>query len=159
MAFINQPRGGMREDAARQKAFTAIPTTIRGFAASCSNHLSRHGNGRYRAQVFDHFRDAETRSAVQVAGPAAVLLLDGIFLHRPELHRYWDLSVWLEVDVVVSVPRGAARGEGYGSADATVESNRRYVEGQRLYRDEAQPERLATIVIDNNDLAEPIIIR
>jgi uridine kinase len=98
-------------------------------------------------------------SAVQVAQPAAVLLLDGIFLHRPELHRYWDLSVWLEVDVEVSVPRGAARGEGYGSADPTAESNRRYVEGQRIYRDEAQPARLATIVIDNNNLAEPMIIR
>jgi uridine kinase len=67
--------------------------------------LASHGNVRSRAQVFDHIRDAETMTALLVAEPAAVLLLDGIFLHRPELRRYWDLSVWLKVNI--AVPRAA----------------------------------------------------
>lgn len=39
----------------------------------------------------------------------AVLIVDGIFLHRDELTDAWDLSIWLEVAFTVSIPRGASR--------------------------------------------------
>jgi uridine kinase len=84
-----------------------------------------------------------------------VLIFDGIFLHRAELRDYWDLSVFLHVPFEISIPRGASR--GYGDPDPAAPSNRRYVEGQRLYLDRCQPERLATILIDNSVLAEPEI--
>jgi uridine kinase len=35
--------------------------------------------------------------------------------------------------------------------------NRRYVEGQRLYLRECNPEAIASIVVDNSDLARPVI--
>ena len=43
------------------------------------------------------------------AGPDALLVVDGIFLHRPELADLWDASVWVDVPFEVSVPRGNAR--------------------------------------------------
>jgi hypothetical protein len=55
----------------------------------------------------------------------------------------------------ISIPRGASR--GYGDPDPSAPSNRRYVEGQRLYLERCHPERHATIVIDNSVLAEPEI--
>jgi uridine kinase len=35
--------------------------------------------------------------------------------------------------------------------------NRRYVEGQRLYLRECNPQAIASIVVDNSDLARPVI--
>lgn len=86
-----------------------------------------------------------------------ILLLDGLFLHRPERRSFWDDSIFLKVDFVISVPRGAARGPGFGSADPYAESNRRYVQGNRLYFAEASPEDRAGIVVNNNDLHAPYI--
>jgi uridine kinase len=77
------------------------------------------------------------------------------FLHRDELVGLWDFSIWLEVPFGVSVPRGAARGYGFGSPDPEAPSNRRYVEGQRLYIESCDPRSRATIVVDNSDLARP----
>jgi uridine kinase len=93
------------------------------------------------------------------AGPHAVLLVDGIFLHRPELADLWDASVWVEVPFEVSVPRGNARfGEvGAPEADPASAVNARYVGGQRLYLDEVDPASRATWVLDNTDLAGPVL--
>jgi uridine kinase len=44
---------------------------------------------------------------------------------------------------------------GGGSPDVEAESNRRYVEGQKLYLAECDPQSLATFVVDNNDFQNP----
>ena len=54
---------------------------------------------------------------------------------------------------------GAARGPGFGSPDPHADSNRRYVEGQRLYFREAGPHRHAGVVVDQNDLGAPFVER
>lgn len=38
-----------------------------------------------------------------------VLLVDGIFPHRPELHELWDASIWVQVPFAVSGPHGNER--------------------------------------------------
>ncbi len=69
--------------------------------------LSPGGSGRYVAKHFDHRLDAAVACDVRQASPTAALIIDGIFLHRPELRAYWDLSIFLKVDFAISVPRGA----------------------------------------------------
>ncbi len=93
------------------------------------------------------------------AGPDAVLLVDGIFLHRPELADLWDASIFVDVPFEVSVPRGNARfGEVGGlEADPASAANARPVGGQRLYLDEVGPASRATWVLDNTDLAAPVL--
>ena len=88
-----------------------------------------------------------------------MLLLDGIFLHRPELADLWDASVWVDVPFEVSVPRGNARfGELTAEqADPASAVNARYVGGQRLYLAEVDPATRATWVLDNTDLGAPVL--
>jgi uridine kinase len=83
----------------------------------------------------------------------AVLIVDGIFLHRPELRDLWDWSVWLEVPWDVAYARMALRDGSDPDPDAP--SNARYREGQELYLDEADPKAAASVIIDNADLAHP----
>jgi len=122
------------------------------------NPLSPGGSGRYRTAIYDVATETPIVIPEKRAQPGAVLLLDGIFLHRPELRGYWDVSVWLEVPFEVSVPRGAQRGAGFGSPDPHAESNRRYVEGQKLYLLECDPKTHATFVVNNDDLAAPYFV-
>jgi uridine kinase len=86
-----------------------------------------------------------------------VLVVGGIFLHRPELRECWSWSVWLEVERATSLERCVDR-DGRGSPDPAEPSNRRYVAGQELYVREAAPREHATRVIDNN-LSAPILVR
>ncbi len=108
--------------------------------------------------------DVEADSAVDVvpepaAGADALLLLDGIFLHRPELADLWDASIWVDVPFEVSVPRGNARfgAAGAEALDPASEVNARYVGGQRIYLAEVGPARRATWVLDNTDLDAPLL--
>lgn len=125
--------------------------------AALLDPLSPGGSGHYRAAVFDHRSDRPVHSPAQAAAPGAILLFDGIFLHRPELRAYWDYSIFLDVAFAVSIPRGAQRGEG--SADPEATSNQRYVRGQELYLRSSEPRRLAAIVINNDDLLAPYIVK
>lgn len=120
--------------------------------------LSPSGSGQYRTAVFDHVQDSPIAAKLEQALSGSVLVLDGIFLHRPELREFWDLSVFLHVKFEVSIPRGAARGPGFGSPDPLAESNHRYIEGQLRYLRECAPQTLATISIDNTNLFAPRII-
>lgn len=121
--------------------------------------LGPGGSRAYRTVAFDHLTDRPVADKAHLAAPNAILVLDGIFLHRPELRDGWDLSIFLSVPFEVSIPRGAARGPGFGSPDPSAESNRRYVDGQRLYLDQAAPRDRADIVIDNTDLAAPKVVK
>ncbi|CAN7638585.1 uridine kinase [Bradyrhizobium sp. LjRoot220] len=119
--------------------------------------LSQGGSGRYAAKRFDLDNDRPFDLVMQQAEPASALIIDGIFLHRSGLRSYWDLSIFLKVDFEISVPRGAQRGPSSDVADAA--SNQRYVDGQKRYLGECDPERRADIVIGYNDLRGPIILK
>lgn len=118
--------------------------------------LSPGGSGHYRVAVFDHRSDSPVHMPTQMAAPGDVLLLDGIFLHRPELRAYWDYSIFLDVRFAVSIPRGAQRDDS--SPDPGAASNQRYVRGQELYLRSSEPKRFATVTINNDDLLAPYIV-
>ena len=121
--------------------------------------LSPGGCGRYATKRFDLDNDRPFDLEALQASPAAALIVDGIFLHRPELRSYWDLSIFLKVDFEVSLPRGAQRGPTFDATDAASPSNQRYVGGQKRYLSECDPEGRADIVIGYHDLREPKILK
>jgi uridine kinase len=116
------------------------------------------GHGRHRAHVFDARTDTVNLAEQQHAASGTLLVVDGIFLHHPELRGYWTWSLWLEVDRAATLRRCVAR-DGSGSPDPADAANRRYVEGQQLYVRDAAPQQQATHVVDNNDLTRPVLLR
>ena len=119
--------------------------------------LGPGGSRVYCPVIFDHSTNSPVPMRWSVADHGAVLVFDGIFLHRPELRDAWDFSIFLDAPFEVTIPRGAGRGPGWGSADVHAPSNRRYIEGQRLYLRKNQPQGRATIVIDYSDITKPIV--
>jgi uridine kinase len=107
----------------------------------------------FQLAAFDVARDTPVESAWTTAPRDAVLIVDGIFLHRPELRGLWNWSVWLDVPVDVAFRRLALR-DG-SDPDPGAPSNARYLDGQELYLKDAQPRSEAAAIVDNTDLAHP----
>lgn len=89
----------------------------------------------------------------------ALLLVDGIFLHRDELASEWDASVWVEVPFSVSVPRGRRRDapDRPDLDDPEHPEQQRYVGGQRLYLEEVDVLARCQWMVDNADLRAPVL--
>jgi uridine kinase len=132
------------------------------YAAFCRlllDPLGPVGSRMYIAKHFDHRTDQPIAPRPQQAPSAAALIVDGIFLHRPELRAYWDLSIFLQVDFAVSRQRNATREGTPEALDPDTPANRRYGCGQQRYLSECAPAQNADIVIDYNDLRAPRILK
>ena len=75
---------------------------------------------------------------------------------------HWDFSVFVDADFDISMPRAIVRDVEHSGvqvdADLTREKyNQRYVPGQLIYLQEAQPKSLANIIFNNNDFEHPRI--
>lgn len=119
--------------------------------------LGPGGTGRFRRAIFDVDADRAVGAPEERATPGAILLLDGIFLHRPELQGAWDLSVFLRVEWTRSHRRRDATGTPM-PLDPEAPATRRYLGGQRLYFRECAPWECASIVVDNDDLDAPFVV-
>ena len=76
---------------------------------------------------------------VEDAPEDAVLVLDGLFLHRSELRTRWDFSILLDVPPAVAAQRLLRRdGEP---------PRRRHVGARELYLADADPARYASLVL------------
>jgi uridine kinase len=114
-----------------------------------------------RTNIFDHRCDSE-RPLEALAVPAgAVLIVDGVFLLRPELRELWTLSVYLRVSPAETLSRAHRRDlELFGSCEEIERRYLgRYLPGQALYREREHPEQLAHILVDNEQPDNPRIER
>ncbi|MHC2999250.1 nucleoside/nucleotide kinase family protein [Microbacterium sp. HJ5] len=114
------------------------------------------GTTGFQLAAFDLARDAPVESQWVTAPRDAVLIVDGIFLHRPELQDLWDWSLWLDVPFHVAYERMSLR-DGC-DPDPDAPSNARYRLGQGLYLDRVRPRDAASVVVDNADLTHPRIV-
>jgi len=74
-----------------------------------------------------------------------VVVVDGIFLQRPELADLWDTTVWVEADLEVAAERERYR--------------LRHVPAQRRYIRQHRPDERTTFVFRNTDVREPELVR
>lgn len=122
--------------------------------------LGPDGSGLYQEAVYDYRSDRPIDGPVLKADPTAAVLVDGVFLLRPELRSYWDFSVFVHVDFEVALRRAERRDLKYfDSVYALRRKYRsRYFPGQEIYFSAATPTKWASTVVDNNDLAGPFIV-
>jgi uridine kinase len=117
------------------------------------------GSRRYVRAVFDVHADCSLSLPEEEAPANAILVLDGVFLLRPELMALWDYRIWVEVPFDVALARARQRDVGlFGSAVAVEERYRsRYIPGQRLYLDTVHPRERADVIVDNTNPAQPVL--
>ena len=96
---------------------------------------------------FERFRE-------HLLGRGGLLVVDGVFLHHPDLRDLWNLTIFIAADRGVALERALARDESWMES-ARDRYATRYVPGETRYLEEVDPESLADIVVDNTDLDRP----
>ena len=80
-----------------------------------------------------------------------VIVLEGIFLLKPALRAYYDLSVWIDCTFATALERAVARAqEGLPPAVTTHAYETIYFPAQRIHLDRDDPRRAATLIVDND---------
>ncbi|MGZ6885211.1 MAG: hypothetical protein ACXVJA_03275 [Acidimicrobiia bacterium] len=90
-----------------------------------------------------------------------MLIVDGVFAFRPELDDCWDLRIWLDVDPEESIRRGVERDaemDGGAAASETLHRDR-YLASELVYLREVDPRSRAQVIVDNNDVRRPRVVR
>ena len=106
------------------------------------------GSTAFVTAAFDRVRDLPVQSKWRTGPKDAILVLDGIFLNRPELAGLWNYSVWLDVSRDIAEERMLDR-------DGPTENAERYRGAQDLYLAEVNPRTTASSMIDNSDFERP----
>ena len=121
--------------------------------------LGPAGDLRFKPAAFDFRTDAPVDAGWRTAPPDAVLIFEGIFLHRAELLPYWDFSVFVDAAFEVTVRRARMRDRDlFDTGDKTREIyEKRYIPGQELYLSSERPLEKADVIVDNNDLENPVL--
>jgi uridine kinase len=119
--------------------------------------LGPSGDRRYRRAAYDFRKDSPTHDPFRLTAVDAVLLVDGVFLLRPELINSWDFRIFIDVDFEVAVSRAITRDvDLIGSRNSVFRRYReRFIPGQNIYLQSAQPKMHADVVINQNNLEEP----
>lgn len=119
--------------------------------------LGPAGSGRYQRAVFDFRTDRPLAAPDEAALPNAVLVMDGVFLPRPELDACWDYRIWVEVPFAVALGRARERDVALMGSDEEVLARyqARYIPGQQLYLQTVHPRERADAIVHNEDPVRP----
>lgn len=151
----------------RERRYRQGRTSARGFWEDSFDHdafiakvLDPLGPDGDRVVTLRH-HDLETDvvednpRSVQVSDNVT-LLADGLFMQHPNFSGRWDAVVWVEAPYSVRFGRMVERDGLERDPDDPVQ--RRYFEGQLIYRREVSPREKALVVVDNGDPARPRIL-
>lgn len=122
--------------------------------------LGPNGSLEYQTRVFDYRTDMRVDSPKLQALDHSILIFDGVFLLRPELLRYWDFKIFVDVDFSIAVERAVRRDQSQLATPEDIREQywKRYIPGQKLYLAGGQPKEHADIVMNNDDPMKPNLI-
>ena len=151
---IRRRRGSLSPEGYFEDSFN-YPALIEGLLAP----LGPQGSRSFHRAVFDYRTEEPVTAAAETASSDSILLFDGVFLLRDELRAHFDFSIFVRAAFEVTMKRAEQRDVHlFGSVEEVRERYRhRYVPGQQLYLKTVQPERRASVVVDNNDPMRPTL--
>ncbi|WP_416405032.1 uridine kinase [Arthrobacter sp. LFS091] len=154
--FLNLQEVRHRRGRASPEGFWLDTYDYAAFQDNVLTPLRRIGDGKYRPAVTDARQNQRLELPLREAPEESLVLVEGMFLHRDELMGRWDYSIFLDVPFTETARRMSVR-DG-GNPDPEHPSMRRYVGGQRLYFEAAEPWSRATRAVDNTQPDEPRLL-
>ena len=95
---------------------------------------------RYRKHTYD-FKDV------------SVVLVEGIFLFKPQYRKHFDLTIWIECSFATALVRAIARAqEGLSPANTIAAYETFYFPAQRIHLAQDKPRERADVIFENNHL-------
>jgi len=86
---------------------------------------------------------------------STIVIVEGVFLFREELQSFFDVSILLEVEEEEIIKRAWQRDVPNQGNEVIEKYFRKYLPAQRMYIHKCNPEKFASIVIENTDWKNP----
>ncbi|MDH6111837.1 uridine kinase [Kitasatospora sp. MAP12-15] len=87
-----------------------------------------------------------------------IVLVEGVFLFRPEISDLIDLFVYLDVPEDVVLSRGRVRDVPAQGEQVMGKYHTKYLPAQRGYLTAYPPEKHAEVIVDNADWSAPVVL-
>lgn len=132
-----------------------------GFRHSMLDPLADGGDRRCKAAQWNSGTD-EPSDAPLVSQPENVLaVIDGTLLFHPLLEHAWHIAIWLDIDWDTMLARALARDIAWVKSADEVRWKYRHVWQpiHELYERTMHPKERCDVVIDNRDVAAPVVLR
>ncbi len=106
---------------------------------------------------FNLKENLRTEEEWSTADENAIVLVDGIFLLRPELFDFWDVKILLDIHIETSLERAIERDLYQHGSIAAINRiyHLRYIPAQKIYYERCFPRQRADIIIHNDDFRNP----
>lgn len=116
---------------------------------------------RYTPEIYNKEGDVEIRADPLSIPAGSIVIIDSIFLARPEFRSALSMHIWLEVNDSVALGRMVRRARERGEVGDLIRLKQTYTErflgAQTLYKQIVHPTLAADFIIDNNDFQRPVI--
>ncbi|MEV8099463.1 hypothetical protein [Kitasatospora sp. NPDC085879] len=103
--------------------------------------------------------DTPTLRRRYTVGPRTTVIVEGVFLLRPEVRDLIDLFVHLDVREDVVLERARIRDVPGQGEDVMRKYGTKYLPAQRAYLAAHPPARHAHVLVDNSDWTNPVVLR
>lgn len=81
----------------------------------------------------------------------SVVLVEGIFLFKPQYRKHFDLTIWIECSFATALARAIARAqEGLSPANTIAAYDTIYFPAQRIHLAQDKPRENADLIFDND---------
>jgi len=120
----------------------------------------RYGDMRCRLAHWDSFNDVAFPEVWTDVPSGAIVIIDGIFLLRPEFRQYWDYTIWLQIDWETMIERAANRDVAWvGSVEVVANRYRTFwIPTHTHYETRDNPTSITNIMVDNSYLETPALV-
>ena len=121
--------------------------------------LGPGGDLSYQTEIFDHLEGESQETETKKASPKAILLFEGVMLFREELCNCFDYKILVHSSFEVALERAKVRDlRKFGCLEILLQKyTERFFPGQKEYLEQFRPEKLADIVVKNDDCESPTI--
>jgi len=121
--------------------------------------ISPGGNRKIKKVLFNLISNAVIDSEFEIVDENAIVLFDGIFLMRPELIHFWDVSIFVDISLDTAMYRAYEREKMNGLSYDEIHSlyEKRYFGGQKIYFERCSPYQQVNLIVNNDDFRNPSI--
>ena len=122
--------------------------------------LNQKGDKYYINGSLDLAKDIPIDPAPQKADDSTFCIVDGTFLLKPQLDKYWTYRVYVKTDFEIARRRGVERDFEFLGGRAAAEKRfiERYHKASKHYLDSVKPEEKANAVVINDDVDNPGLV-
>jgi uridine kinase len=119
----------------------------------------RYGPVNKTMTVIDLGTDMFTRERSYTTGFDTIVIVEGVLLYCPEIAHFFDYRIFLDIDYEEVLRRGKERDVPlYGEAILQQYIDL-YIPVQKIYETRCNPGQQSHLVINNNDVEHPVIVR